>query len=37
MRHNFEHAKNFPYAAPHLQQISNAFDGMLQHRLQVDM
>lgn len=34
MRHNFDHAKNFPYTEPHLRKISNAFDAMLQSRLQ---
>ncbi|MEM9007931.1 MAG: TauD/TfdA family dioxygenase [Cyanobacteria bacterium P01_F01_bin.86] len=34
MRHNFDHAKNFPYTKPHLQRISDAFDAMIQHRLQ---
>ena len=34
MRHNFDHAKNFPYTAPHLQRISTAFDAMIQRRLQ---
>ena len=35
MRHNFDHAKNFPYTKPHLQRISTAFDDMLQRRLKV--
>ncbi len=34
MRHNFDHAKNFPYTEPHLRKISNAFDAMVQSRLQ---
>lgn len=34
MRHNFDHAKNFPYTEPHLRKISNAFDAMIQSRLQ---
>ena len=34
MRHNFDHAKNFPYTEPHLRRISNAFDEMIQNRLQ---
>ncbi len=34
MRHNFDHAKNFPYTEPHLRKISNAFDAMVQRRLQ---
>ena len=33
MRHNFDHAKNFPYTEPHLRRISNAFNTMIQHRL----
>ena len=33
MRHNFDHAKNFPYTEPHLKRISKAFDAMLQRRL----
>ena len=33
MRHNFDHAKNFPYTEPHLRRISNAFDTMIQNRL----
>ncbi|MGK7953097.1 MAG: TauD/TfdA family dioxygenase [Xenococcaceae cyanobacterium] len=33
MRHNFDHAKNFPYTEPHLRRISNAFHAMIQHRL----
>ena len=35
MRHNFDHAKNFPYTEPHLKKISTAFDAMIQHRLKV--
>jgi hypothetical protein len=35
MRHNFDHAGNFPYTAPHLQRVSQAFDAMVQRRLQV--
>ncbi len=34
MRHNFDHAKNFPYTEPYLRKISNAFDTMLQSRLE---
>ena len=33
MRHNFDHARNFPYTEPHLKKISTAFDAMIQHRL----
>ncbi|MDJ0679813.1 MAG: TauD/TfdA family dioxygenase [Xenococcaceae cyanobacterium MO_167.B52] len=33
MRHNFEHATNFPYTEPHLKRISNAFNAMIQRRL----
>ncbi|MGF1524946.1 MAG: TauD/TfdA family dioxygenase [Leptolyngbyaceae cyanobacterium] len=35
MRHNFDHAGNFPYTKPHLQRISGAFETMLQSRLQL--
>ena len=35
MRHNFDHANNFPYTKPYLQQISTAFDDMIQRRLQI--
>ena len=34
MRHNFDHAKNFPYTQPHLERISLAFNNMVQERLQ---
>ncbi len=33
MRHNFEHATNFPYTEPHLRRISQAFNAMIQNRL----
>ncbi len=33
MRHNFDHAKNFPYTEPHLKRISRAFNTMVQKRL----
>ncbi|MDJ0706835.1 MAG: TauD/TfdA family dioxygenase [Leptolyngbyaceae cyanobacterium MO_188.B28] len=33
MRHNFDHAKNFPYTEPYLKKISAAFDAMIQSRL----
>jgi tetratricopeptide (TPR) repeat protein len=33
MRHNFDHAKNFPYTAPHLKAISAAFDQMVKSRI----
>ncbi len=33
MRHNFDHAPNFPYTEPHLKRISNAFEDMIQSRL----
>ena len=33
MRHNFDHATNFPYTRPHLERISNAFNTMVQQRL----
>lgn len=35
MRHNFDHAQNFPYTKPYLQQVSNAFNTMIQNRLAV--
>lgn len=33
MRHNFDHAQNFPHTEPHLKRISNAFEDMIQSRL----
>jgi hypothetical protein len=33
MRHNFDHAQNFPYTEPHLKRISDAFENMIQNRL----
>ncbi len=33
MRHNFDHAKNFPYTKPHLKSVSAAFDQMVKERL----
>lgn len=33
MRHNFDHAKNFPYTEPHLKAVSAAFDQMVKARL----
>lgn len=33
MRHNFDHAGNFPYTRPHLERVSAAFNTMLQSRL----
>jgi tetratricopeptide (TPR) repeat protein len=33
MRHNFDHAKNFPYTEPYLKAISAAFDQMVKSRL----
>ena len=35
MRHNFDHADNFPYTRPHLERISDAFEAMVQSRLLV--
>ncbi len=32
MRHNFDHADNFPYTRPHLERISNAFADMVDRR-----
>jgi alpha-ketoglutarate-dependent taurine dioxygenase/glutathione synthase/RimK-type ligase-like ATP-grasp enzyme len=37
MRHNFDHAKNFPYTEPHLKRISDAFEAMVQRRLKQGM
>ncbi|MGD1853390.1 MAG: hypothetical protein ACFB2W_03995 [Leptolyngbyaceae cyanobacterium] len=43
MRHNFDHAENFPYTRPHLERVSEAFAAMVErrttasrHRLQGD-
>ncbi|MEM9217342.1 MAG: TauD/TfdA family dioxygenase [Cyanobacteria bacterium P01_F01_bin.150] len=33
MRHNFDHAANFPYTKPYLTQISSAFNVMLEQRM----
>lgn len=35
MRHNFDHAGNFPYTRPYLEKISNAFAQMVKDRLVV--
>lgn len=35
MRHNFDHAENFPYTAPYLRRISDAFMSMVQNRIAV--
>lgn len=32
MRHNFDHAGNFPYTRPYLEEISHAFNRMIQSR-----
>ncbi|MBL4645286.1 MAG: hypothetical protein JKY99_02375, partial [Rhizobiales bacterium] len=32
MRHSFDHVADFPYAEPHQQRISNAFDTMMRRR-----
>lgn len=32
MRHNFDHAENFPYTRPHLERISEAFAYMVDRR-----
>lgn len=32
MRHNFDHAENFPYTRPHLEQVSEAFAAMVERR-----
>ncbi|MFN3231844.1 MAG: TauD/TfdA family dioxygenase [Alphaproteobacteria bacterium] len=33
MRHNFDHAENFPYTRPHLERASAAFQAMLEDRV----
>jgi len=33
MRHNYDHADNFPYTRPHLDRISAAFDDMVAKRI----
>ena len=33
MRHNFDHAENFPYTRPHLERVSAAFAAMLERRM----
>ncbi len=35
MRHNFDHAENFPYTRPHLEKVSAAFAAMLERRIVV--
>ncbi|NEQ42128.1 MAG: hypothetical protein F6K00_00625 [Leptolyngbya sp. SIOISBB] len=32
MRHNFDHAENFPYTRPHLEKVSAAFTAMVERR-----
>ena len=32
MRHNFDHAGNFPYTRPHLEKVSEAFASMVERR-----
>ena len=32
MRHNFDHAENFPYTRPHLEKVSEAFAAMVERR-----
>ena len=32
MRHNFDHAENFPYTRPHLERVSEAFATMVERR-----
>ncbi|MEM0980442.1 MAG: TauD/TfdA family dioxygenase [Cyanobacteria bacterium P01_H01_bin.58] len=34
MRHNFDHTGNFPYTRPYLEEISYAFNRMIQSRLE---
>ncbi|WND03449.1 TauD/TfdA family dioxygenase [Temperatibacter marinus] len=33
MRHNFDHAGNFPYTRPYLDKVSEAFDRMISQRV----
>ncbi len=33
MRHNFDHADNFPYTKPYLDNISHAFEQMIKNRV----
>ncbi len=33
MRHSFDHVAEFPYAEPHQQRITNAFETMMQRRI----
>jgi glutathione synthase/RimK-type ligase-like ATP-grasp enzyme len=33
MRHNFDHARNFPYTEPHLRRVSDAMQRMLAARI----
>ncbi|MFP4006896.1 MAG: tetratricopeptide repeat protein [Spirulinaceae cyanobacterium] len=33
MRHNFDHAENFPYTHPYLERVSEAFAVMLERRM----
>ncbi|MEO1079237.1 MAG: TauD/TfdA family dioxygenase [Pseudomonadota bacterium] len=33
MRHNFDHAENFPYTRPHLERVSKAFADMVDRRV----
>jgi hypothetical protein len=33
MRHSFDHARNFPYMTAHMQDITDAFNDMIQTRL----
>ena len=35
MRHNFDHADNFPYTRPYLEKISDAFEEMVNNRLRI--
>ncbi|MEM6519239.1 MAG: hypothetical protein AAF722_07905 [Cyanobacteria bacterium P01_C01_bin.70] len=32
MRHNFDHAENFPYTRPYLERVSKAFAAMIERR-----
>ena len=37
MRHNFDHAVNFPYTKPYLQQVSAAFNTMIEKRISTSL
>ncbi|NEQ99603.1 MAG: hypothetical protein F6K30_23355, partial [Cyanothece sp. SIO2G6] len=37
MRHNFDHAQNFPYTRPYLEAVSRAFNQMVQRCLEAQL